>query len=130
MMFTLNDVPKRWLRFLVGGMINTTFSYAIFLFLTNFFIYHLAYLIAFSLGIFFAYFVNAIYVFKIPPSWKGILSYPILYILQYLFSALLLGVLVEIFSVNFRIAPIIVILSQIPLSYVMNLFIMDNAEKH
>ncbi|WP_313311926.1 GtrA family protein [Pulveribacter sp.] len=119
----------RGLRFIVGGGANTAFSYVIYLLLKTTMPYQWAYLIAYTMGIVFAYWVNARWVFRVPLSWRGLLSYPIVYVVQYLISALLLGVLVEVLGINVTFAPIFVVVASLPLTYLMNRFVLNSGIK-
>jgi putative flippase GtrA len=65
---------KRWLRFLLGGGINTAFSYAVYLALNTIMTYQFAYFIAYTLGVVFAYWFNSGVVFRVPQSWKGLFA--------------------------------------------------------
>ena len=119
----------RGLRFLVGGLINTAFTYALYLLLKIIVPYQWAYFIAYALGVIFAYWFNARWVFRVPLSWQGLFSYPIVYILQYLLSALLLGALVEKLDVSVNLAPIYVVVALLPITYLMNHFVLVFGDK-
>ncbi len=114
----------RWLRFLTGGVINTAFTYGLYLLLHKLFFYQVAYAIAYAAGIIFSYWFNASVVFKTPLSWRGLLTYPIVYVVQYCVSALLLGVLIERLSIPTQIGPLVVLVMLIPLTYVMSRYIL------
>lgn len=120
---------KRWLRFLTGSGINTTFSYAIYLILNTVLNYQLAYFIAYVLGIIFAYWFNSIFVFRIPLSWKGMCTYPLVYIVQYMSAALLLEFLVKSMHIEELWAPLIVAVLLVPLTYSMSRLILRWATK-
>lgn len=115
-----NPRVQRWLRFLVGGGINTAFTYGVYLTLNLVMGYQSAYLMAYSMGVVFAYWFNAVLVFRVPLSWKGFFSYPLVYLIQYGVSALLLGVLVEFGSVSTTLAPLAITIGMVPLTYVMS----------
>lgn len=115
---------QRWLRFIIGGGINTGFTYIVYLVLNKFLAYQVAYLIAYGLGIVFAYWFNSIVVFRVPLSWSKLLSYPMVYVIQYLVSAFLLGGIVEFFRVSEVIAPLVVVVAMIPVSYFMSKFVL------
>lgn len=118
--FSLTPQVKRWLRFFVGGGMNTGFSYLIYLLGGSVFSYQVAYFIAYFSGIIFSYWFNARFVFHVPLTWKGLLSYPLVYLAQYLISALLLGSAVEYLGVNKYIAPLAITLITLPLTYCMS----------
>lgn len=114
-----------FLRFLIGGGANTAFTYVIFLLLKMILTYQLAYLIAYVLGVVFAYWFNASWVFRVPFYWKRFFSYPLIYLIQYLISALFLGVLVEKLGVSINLAPIYMVVLLLPITYLMNRFILN-----
>ncbi|MDF3054220.1 MAG: GtrA family protein [Gammaproteobacteria bacterium] len=115
---------KRWLHFLIGGAINTGFTYAIYLALHTVLAYQLAYFFAYILGIVFAYWFNATLVFKVRLSWKGLFTYPIVYFVQYITSACLLGSLVEIAGITESLAPLAVSIIMLPITYMMSKFLL------
>ena len=116
----LNPRVQRWLRFILGGGINTAFTYTVYLAINIVLEYQLAYLLAYAIGIVFAYWFNAVAVFHIPLSWKGLFSYPVVYIIQYSVSALLLGVLVEIVEISELVGPLLVAIVMMPVTYAMS----------
>lgn len=120
---------KRWLRFLLGGGVNTAFTYAVYLALNMVLAYQLAYFVAYTLGVVFAYWFNAVVVFRVSLSWKGFFSYPIVYIVQYAASAFLLGGLVEFAGIVESLAPLVVVIAMVPVTYVMSKSVLGWASR-
>ncbi len=120
---------RRWLRFLLGGGINTAFTEGIYFVLNLTMNYQLAYLLAYALGVVFAYWFNAVLVFKVPLSWKGFFAYPLVYVLQYGSSALLLGVLVEFVNMNEKLAPLLIAVCMMPLTYTISRMVLNWSNK-
>lgn len=116
----LNPRAQRWLRFILGGGANTAFTYGAYLAMNLVLEYQVAYFIAYAMGVVFAYWFNAVVVFRLPLTWKGFFSYPLVYVIQYGASALLLGVLVEVAGVSEILAPLAVTIGMVPLTYVMS----------
>ena len=85
----LSARKQRWLRFLIGGGINTSFTYGIYLFLGIFVGYQKSFFLAYMLGVVFSYWFNSVVVFRAALSWKTFFSYPLVYVVQYGFSAVL-----------------------------------------
>lgn len=112
---SLTDLVK----FVIGGVINTAFTFFLYLILQIVLPYQLAYAVAFAVGIVFSYWFNAIIVFKTHISWKGFFAFPLVYLGQYLISAMLLGFFVERVGVPQRFAPLIVIVLTIPITFVL-----------
>lgn len=117
----------RWLRFLCGGAANTLFTYCLYLALMQVIPYQWAYLCAYATGIVFAYWLNARFVFKVPLSWRGLFAYPTVYVVQYLLAALLLEALVRFVGVRPSFAPLLVTVVLLPLTYLMNKFVLKRA---
>lgn len=116
---------KRWLRFLLGGGVNTAFTYAVYLALNTVLAYQVAYFIAYALGVVFSYWFNAVVVFRVSLSWKGLLSYPVVYVVQYVASAFLLGGLVELAGIGEVFAPLVVAIVMVPVTYVLSKFVLE-----
>lgn len=111
---------RQWLRFIVAGTFNTALSYGCYLFLASYITYQLAYLCAYALGVVAAYGLNAKYVFRLSCSWRGLFSYPIVYVVQYGLGALLLWIMVQWVGLSQTLAPLPVMVCLVPLSYLIN----------
>jgi len=111
---------KHWLRFVVGGGINTAVTYLVYLGLSLFLSYQSAFLFAYVLGIVIAYGINSRFVFRVPLSFRRFFAYPLAYLLQYGLSAVLLEICVEHFRVSEKLAPLLVTIVMIPPSYIIN----------
>ncbi len=118
---------NRWARFILGGGLNTALTYVIYLVLNKVFVYQLAYFIAYTLGIIFAYWFNSVVVFRVQTSWKGFFSYPAVYLIQYFTSAFLLGGLVEVVGVFELVAPLLVAILMVPVTYIMNKILLERS---
>ena len=59
-----------------------------------------------------------------PLSSKGFAAYPVVYVVQYLVSALCLGGLVEFLQISELIAPLVVAVAMIPLTYLMSKLVL------
>jgi putative flippase GtrA len=115
---------NEFFKFLFFGGVNTILTYAIYVVLLLFLIYPVAYSLAYILGILISYYLNSRFVFKCEISLTKVLRYPIVYLVQYLLSVLLLCVLIEIFSLNKFIAPALVIMITIPVTFFLSRFII------
>lgn len=117
---------KRWLRFLLGGVVNTAFSYAIYILLNTVLVYQIAYLVSYTLGVIFSYWFNALFVFHVSLTWKGLFLYPSVYVIQYVISAFLLSALVEYAGVMESFAPLLVSIVMVPVTYVISKFVLNS----
>lgn len=115
----------RILRFLVGGGLNTAVTYIIYLILQMVLSYQLAFLLAYAAGIVFSYFFNSTVVFKRQMSWTGMMVFPLVYLVQYAVSALVLRVIVEHSPVSAKIAPLLVSVLMLPLTFVLSRLVVS-----
>jgi putative flippase GtrA len=111
-------------RFLVAGAINAAFSFSLY-FLFNLFVhYQLAYVLAFGGGILFSFWLNSRWVFRAAMNWKTFLAFPLVYLFQYGFGAVLLHILVETLGMSEWWSPLLVIALSVPVTFVMSRFVL------
>ncbi len=115
---------QRWAKFVLGGLANTGFSFAVYLLLKLVLPYQAAYFLAYVSGIAFSYVVNSLLVFRVPLSWRRFLAFPLVYVVQYFLGALLLGVLVEALGISKTWAPLLVTACLLPLTYLLSKMVL------
>lgn len=111
---------RRWGSFLIGGFLNTLLTYGIYLLLNMYMSYQKSYVIAYISGIIFSYLFNAHVVFNVKKSWKGLMAYPLVYLLQYALGALLLSLMVEKLGIPEKLAPLLIIVLLLPVTYLLS----------
>lgn len=111
---------RRWVSFLIGGGLNTLLTYGIYLLLNMYMSYQKSYVIAYVSGIIFSYLFNAHVVFNVKKSWKGLMAYPLVYLLQYALGALLLSLMVEKLGIPEEFAPLLIIVLLLPVTYLLS----------
>ena len=115
---------QRWKRFLLAGGLNTAATYCIYLVLSILLHYQIAYFFAYIAGIVFAYYLNSRFVFDSPMSIKKFLTYPLVYIISYLLSVCMLQLLVLFLLIKAELAPLIVIMLMVPVTYFLNKLVL------
>ncbi|WP_241668500.1 GtrA family protein [Pseudomonas sp. Sample_22] len=115
-----NEKLNKWILFLIGGGLNTALTYGIYLLLNLIINYQVSYVVAYLSGILFSYLFNSQIVFKLKKTWKGLLIYPSVYLIQYLISAALLHILVESFGLPKEVAPLLIIVALLPVTYILS----------
>lgn len=118
----------RWRQlasFVIGGAFNTGVTYLCYLGLHMLLSYQVAYLLAYAAGIVFSYCFNSLVVFRRPMSWRGLMAFPAVYLVQYAVSALILALIVEQFGVPAWWAPLAVSVLMLPLTYVLTRFVLN-----
>ena len=107
-------------RFLLSGGFNTALTYVLYLLLLNSLSYQISYTISYLSGVALAYFLNRSLVFKSHQGLRSILLFPIVYFLQYFFTCLFLKLLVDVFSVDQRIALLFAIILFVPVNFMLS----------
>lgn len=124
MLHNIIRLKKSWFYFLLGGIINTFFTYIIYYVLQLAMNYQLAYAIAYVVGIIFSYWLNTVMVFKETLAWRKFFKYPLVYVVQYSLSALLMWLLVTYFNLKESIAPLAILVITIPITYCLSKLII------
>lgn len=104
-------------KYILAGAFNTGLTYLLYLVLINLIPYIWAYSFTFAVGIILGYFLNALWVFKSKLQWQSMLSYPLLYLVNYTLGVMLLWLLVERFGLSKEMAPILVVIISLPIMY-------------
>ena len=115
-------INSEFLRFVISGVINTGTSYVLYrLFLLLLPLsYSTLYVIAYICGIVVSYYLNSRFVFHQPLHWKKALQFPLVYVVQLSVSYLLLILWVERLHAGADIAPILVVICTIPLTFLLS----------
>ena len=122
-------IRNEFVRFIFFGGVNTLLGYAIYALLLLFLTYPIAYTLAYVLGICISYYLNSRFVFESRVRLTKALQYPLVYLVQYLLSVLLLYVLVEILTINKLIAPGLIVLVTVPMTYFLSRFIIKGRSR-
>lgn len=117
-------INREFIRFVFFGGVNTLLGYFIYVILLIFLSYKVSFTIAYVSSIFISYYLNSKFVFNREVSLKKALIYPSVYLIQYLTCMLLLHIFVEILNLSKFIAPILVVLLTVPITYFLSRFII------
>jgi len=112
-------VVGEFVRFLGVGALNTVVTYLLYLGLLAAMPYIAAYSLAYAAGIVLSYYLTARFVFRAPLRWSSAFRFPLVYVAQYLLSAAILAVLVDLLTVDPRMAPLIVIAATVPATFAL-----------
>lgn len=119
---------KQFLMFIVSGGMNTLFTYMLYILLLQIASYPAAYTISYVIGILFAYVVNSKWVFKTPLTLRGLLRYPVVYIVQYGINVLLLMLAVDVLGWQERIALLAIMVVTVPLTFILNKLVLNRTK--
>lgn len=116
----MRSISHEFSRFILWGGINTLAGYLIYLVLLIFLPYLVSYSIAYILGILLSYFLNSKLVFKRELRLSKAVKYPLVYVTQYLLGTISLYLLVQVLRINKLVAPVLVVLLTIPVTYFLS----------
>jgi len=117
-------MKREFLRFLIGGGINTLATYLLFIALAAEIDQTVAYTITYIAGIALSYFVNAIFVFRKSASIHTALIYPVIYLVQYLLGLVILSLATMYFSIVKEAAMLIAIAANIPTTFLLSRWLL------
>lgn len=106
-------------RFLIAGVTTTAFSYLLYLVLLRVLSPMVAYALAYVAGIVWGYTVNSLWVFRGRWTWTGLFAYPLVYALQAAAALVAFAVVVRLFGWPAQVAPLIVIVAMLPVSFLL-----------
>lgn len=127
---SMKFINRETISFLIVGSVNTLASYLLYLLFLPFFNYSVSYTISYILGVFLSYFLNSVFVFKEPLSWKKALTFPVVYLAQYIISLVSIIIMVDILGMSEIISPLISIVITIPIVFIMSRKIIKGKSKN
>ncbi len=113
-------INREFLRFVFWGGVNTLTGYLIYAVLLLFFPYLVSYSVAYAISIFISYFLNSKFVFNEKLRLRKALKYPLVYLNQYVLGALSLFLLVHFLKIDKLVAPLLVVMLTIPVTYFLS----------
>jgi len=116
-------VKSQIFLFMLMGTLSTLVMLGLYMLLNMIVQYQIAYFLSYVVTVIVSYFLNTLFVFKKPISLRTFLQFPIVYIVQYIISALMLEVMVHIgFSVTY--APVLIIILLLPLTFFLSRLVL------
>lgn len=121
-MMNFNKLNTEFTRFVVIGVINTLTYYSLYLVLHNLFSlpYMAAHLIGFFISLNISFFLNCYVTYKIKPTLKKYLYFPLTQVVNISVSTFLVFVFVEWLQLNSNIAPFAAVIFTVPITFVIS----------
>jgi putative flippase GtrA len=113
-------INREFYRFVFWGGVNTLAGYLVYVSLLLFLPYLVSYSVAFLFSIFVSYVLNSKFVFKQELELRKAIKYPLVYVNQYVLGALSLYLLVHFLEINKLVAPLLVIVLTIPVTFFLS----------
>ena len=113
-------LDKAFFRFLIVGTANTLLGYVIY-FLANLVLsYQFAFTLAYIGGLLLSYYLNSGWVFHSKMTWRSMLVFPLVYVVQYATTLGLLHVFVELLKIGENISYFVAVALTIPVSFLLS----------
>lgn len=114
----------RIVRFGVVGVLNTGTYYVLYLGFHRFLPYLLAHCLAFLIAMIGSYFLNCYFTFRVRPTWRRFLLFPLSNAANFVITSVGLYVLVGLLHANQTFAPLIAAAFAIPITFVVAQFLL------
>jgi putative flippase GtrA len=107
----------QFVRFIVSGAANTGITYLLYLLLLPLLGYLTAYSAAYVIGVVLSYWLNSVFVFRQPMSWRTLLRFPLVYVVQFTLTGALLWLFVDMLGIDERFALLGAIAVTVPVTF-------------
>jgi putative flippase GtrA len=113
-------------RFVIVGFINTCNYYVLFLFFNNIvpFHYMAAHIVSFLISMVGSFYLNSYFTYKIKPTLKKFLQFPLTYIVNITVSSAAIYIFVVLLNLDENISPLLASVLAIPFTFVISKLIL------
>lgn len=125
----LTQTHAEILKFIIVGGINTLNYYVVYLLLLK--LLHIEYMISHITGFIVAfvisYYLNCFFVYRVKPTWRKFISFPITQIVNVSLQTVLLYVFVSWLNLPAEIAPFAGLIITIPITFILSKWILKDS---
>ncbi|EOD4640961.1 flippase GtxA [Staphylococcus aureus] len=125
----LTQTHAEILKFIIVGGINTLNYYVVYLLLLK--LLHIEYMISHITGFIVAfvisYYLNCYFVYRVKPTWRKFISFPITQIVNISSQTVLLYVFVSWLNLPAEIAPFAGLIITIPITFILSKWILKDS---
>ncbi|HDC8381450.1 TPA: flippase GtxA [Staphylococcus aureus] len=125
----LTQTHAEILKFIIVGGINTLNYYVVYLLLLK--LLHIEYMIShvtgFLVAFMISYYLNCYFVYRVKPTWRKFISFPITQIVNVSLQTVLLYVFVSWLNLPAEIAPFAGLVITIPITFVLSKWILKDS---
>ncbi|HCZ0584816.1 TPA: flippase GtxA [Staphylococcus aureus] len=125
----LTQTHAEILKFIIVGGINTLNYYVVYLLLLK--LLHIEYMISHITGFLVAfvisYYLNCYFVYRVKPTWRKFISFPITQIVNVSLQTVLLYVFVSWLNLPAEIAPFAGLIITLPITFILSKWILKDS---
>lgn len=122
----LNQLHLEIIKFVIVGSINTFNYYVVYLLLLK--VLNVQYLVShitgFIVALIISYYLNCYFVYKVQPTLRKFLQFPVTQLVNVGMQTLLLYIFVRFFHINSVIAPFAGLIITIPVTFILSKYIL------
>ncbi|OEL04267.1 GtrA family protein [Staphylococcus casei] len=116
------------IKFVIVGGINTLDYYIIYLFLLkilglNYLVSHIS---GFIVSFIISYYLNCYFVYKVTPTWRKFIQFPLTQVINMGTQTVLLYIFVQWLHVSSVVAPFVGLIITIPITFVLSKYILKD----
>ncbi|WP_316774712.1 GtrA family protein [Streptomyces sasae] len=112
------------ITFALVGVVNTATYYGLYLLLLRYLPYLAAHVIAFTLSMIGSFFLNAKFTYRIRPTWRKFLLFPLTNATNFVITTVGVYVIVDMLHVGSKFAPLMASAAAIPVTFVVSRWVM------
>ncbi|MGW4275008.1 GtrA family protein [Streptomyces seoulensis] len=117
-------VARQILTFAVVGVVNTLTYYVLYLLFLTRLPYLAAHVLAFAISMVGSFFLNARFTYRIRPTWRKFLLFPLTNATNFVITTVGVYVIVDVLHAGSRFAPLLASAAAIPVTFVVSRMIM------
>ncbi|HDA0285873.1 TPA: flippase GtxA [Staphylococcus aureus] len=125
----LTQTHAEILKFIIVGGINTLNYYVVYLLLLK--LLHIEYMIShitrFIVAFVISYYLNCYFVYRVKPTWRKFISFPITQLVNVSLQTVLLYVFVSWLNLPAEIAPFAGLVITIPITFILSKWILKDS---
>lgn len=125
MKFNTSIFNRKFIKFLLIGLLNTGITYILYLVFLPFTTYEVSYTLSYVIGIITSYIFNSSMVFRSKLTLLKFIKYPLVYIVQFFLNWIILKLAVNYFNIHTKFAPVIVMVITIPITFALSKLILE-----
>ncbi|MFD8718445.1 putative flippase GtrA [Streptomyces sp. Ag109_O5-1] len=117
-------ISRQIITFALVGVVNTATYYGLYLLLLRYLPYLAAHVIAFTLSMIGSFFLNAKFTYRIRPTWRKFLLFPLTNATNFVITTVGVYVIVDMLHVGSKFAPLMASAAAIPVTFVVSRWVM------
>ncbi|MGW2487285.1 GtrA family protein [Streptomyces sp. NPDC001606] len=117
-------IPRQIFTFAAVGVVNTAAYYLLYLVFLTWLPYLAAHVLAFAISMVGSFFLNARFTYRVRPTWRKFLLFPLTNLANFLITTAGVYVIVDVLHAGSRFAPLVASAAAIPITFLVSRWVM------